>query len=77
MEKSIQNYKRAIEINNQDWDARRGLGVAYILSSKKDDGSIDEELKQKAVEQWNWSLEINPNQPNNERLRKLLSRYSE
>ena len=37
----------------------------------------DNALKAKAIEQWRMSLEIRPDQPRNERLRKLVEKYSE
>jgi superkiller protein 3 len=29
--KAVQSYSRAIEINDKDWEAHRGLGVAYAI----------------------------------------------
>jgi tetratricopeptide (TPR) repeat protein len=76
MDKSIENYGKAIEINDKDWDAHRGLGVAYILKGTNEDETIDEVLKAKAVRQWQLSLDINPDQPNHKRLSELIQRYS-
>jgi tetratricopeptide (TPR) repeat protein len=71
--KSIESYKKAIEINDTDWVAHRGLGVAYMLDAleKKDD-----ELKKQAIAQWQLSLEINPEQDRAKSLRKLIRKYS-
>lgn len=55
---------------------RRGLGVAYILKGTKEDETVDETLKKKAVEQWRLSLEIEPNQANRERLLKYIRIFS-
>ena len=76
LEKSIKSYSRAIEINDKDWQAHRGLGVAYMLRGKNEDGTTDETLKAKAIQQWHLSLDIRPNQPHRERLLKLIRRYS-
>ncbi len=73
---SISNYEKAVALEGNDWDARRGLGVAYILKGKKPDGTIDEQYQQKAVEQFKKSLEINPDQPRRETITKLMKQYS-
>ena len=36
----------------------------------------DNALKEKALEQWQRSLEVNPQQPDRERLLKLIAYYS-
>jgi tetratricopeptide (TPR) repeat protein len=74
---SVESYSRAIEIDEKDWDSHRGLGVAYILKGKNEDGTIDKTLKDKAIQQWRLSLKINPDQPKGERLLKLIQHYSE
>ena len=76
LDKSIESYNRAIEINDRDWEAHRGLGVAYIKKGKNEDGTMDETLKAKAVEQWRLSLDIRPEQPSREVLLKLIRTYS-
>lgn len=73
---SVESYSKAIEIDSNDWDSHRGLGVAYMLKGKNEDGTIDETLKTMALKQWRLSLEINPNQPKSERLLKLIQHYS-
>jgi tetratricopeptide (TPR) repeat protein len=75
-DKSVENYSRAIEIDGKDWESRRGLGVAYMLKGKNEDGTIDDALKARAIQQWRLSLEINPNQPKSEKLLKLIQYYS-
>jgi tetratricopeptide (TPR) repeat protein len=74
--KSVESYSRAIEIDDKDWESHRGLGVAYILKGKNEDGTIDDTLKAKAVQQWRLSLGIKPDQPNSKRLLKLIQYYS-
>ncbi len=56
---------------------RRGLGVAYIFKGMKEDGTVDEQMRTKAVEQWNMSLKLKPDQPNAERLVRLINGYSQ
>jgi tetratricopeptide (TPR) repeat protein len=76
LDESIRSYKKAIDADDNDWDARRGLGVAYIMKGKREDGTVDERAKQDAIEQWRKSLEINPDQPRREKLLKLVEHYS-
>jgi tetratricopeptide (TPR) repeat protein len=33
LDKATENYSKAIEINSKDWEALRGLGVAYMLKA--------------------------------------------
>ena len=68
-------YSKAIEIDQKDWDAHRGLGVAYILKGKTESGKVDSQLKDKAIYQWRRSLQINPNQIRGDKLRKLIAKY--
>ncbi|MHC4456546.1 MAG: tetratricopeptide repeat protein [Planctomycetota bacterium] len=79
LERAIESYMRAIEINDKDWDAHKGLGVAYMMKAV-DENSKDEtlkaELKARAIQQWRVSLEIKPDQSNRERLLKLIENYS-
>lgn len=73
--KAIDCYSRAVEMDQNDWDAHRGLGVAYIIDAKNPDGTVDELLKNKAIEHWRRSLQINPDQPRADRLRNLIAKY--
>jgi len=73
LDKAMENYSKAIEINDKDWEAYRGLGVAYMLKALDDN---DETLKEKAVQQWRMSLDIKPDQPRRERLLELTKKYS-
>jgi Flp pilus assembly protein TadD len=70
---AVANYKRAVEVNNQDWEAYRGLGVAYMSVALKNG---DDTLKTQAIEMWQQSLSIRPDQPRRDRLVKLIEKYS-
>jgi tetratricopeptide (TPR) repeat protein len=70
---AVEAYSRAIEINDKDWQAHRGLGAAYMLKAANDKDHI---LKLKAIEQWKMSLAIKPDQPNYETLLRLIEKYS-
>jgi len=77
VDKATESYNRAIEINHKDWQAYRGLGVAYMWRAlHTEDQSLKVELKGKAIHQWRLSLDINPNQPRRERLLELIEKYS-
>lgn len=73
LENAIESCGKAIEINQEDWYAHKVLGVAYMSRALNDE---DEALKAKAIEQWRLSLEIRPEQPNSDRLLRLIKYYS-
>jgi tetratricopeptide (TPR) repeat protein len=73
VEKSTESYKKAIQIDDTDWQAYRGLGVAYMLNGLS---TRDQQLMEIAVEQWRTSLAINPDQPRGDRLKRLIVKYT-
>jgi len=70
---SIESYNKAIEINAGDWEAQRGLGIAYMLSAIHNN---NETLKEKALQRWHQSLRLKPDQPKRNQLLKLIQTYS-
>jgi tetratricopeptide (TPR) repeat protein len=70
---AIKSYRAALMVDEKDWQAARGLGVAYML---KGVGTEDEGLKARAVEQWRLSLAIKPDQPRSDKLIELIEKYS-
>lgn len=70
-EKAIESYKTAVQLGTDDWMAHKSLGVAYMLWAMQNNN--DEKIKALAVEQWNISLQINPDQP---QLRDLRAKYN-
>ncbi|MBN2272218.1 MAG: tetratricopeptide repeat protein [Sedimentisphaerales bacterium] len=74
LDAAIQSYLAAVDLNNADFEAHRGLGVAYMLKAR---GDGDPDLAARAVEQWQISLDINPDQANGPALRKMIKAYSE
>lgn len=70
-QEAVANYRKAVEIDENDWMARKGLGVALMLLAVKENN--DERLQAQAVEQWNISLQIKPDQP---KLQQLIDRYT-
>jgi tetratricopeptide (TPR) repeat protein len=75
VDSAIESYNQALAIDDRDWEALNGLGIAYIFKSL---GTGDDALnaKAKAVEQWRLSLEINPQQQWRPRLLKLIEEHS-
>jgi Flp pilus assembly protein TadD len=67
---AVESYKKAVKINDKDWMAYKGLGVALMLQSMK--RSNDATLEALAREQWTISLQIKPDQPE---LKKLMEKY--
>lgn len=67
---ALHSYEMAIQIDDSDWMAHKGIGVAYILKSLKEK---DDSLKAKGIEHWSRSLNIKPDQP---KLLVLLKKYS-
>ena len=68
---AVKSYRQAVEVNENDWMARKGLGVAYMLMAMKNQN--DEKIRALAIEQWIISLQIKPQQP---KLSQLLQHYS-
>ena len=73
---ALNSYSKAVDIENEDWMAHKGLGVVHMLKAIKAKAqSLEEKAaqhKQKAIEQWNKSLAIKPEQP---QLRIMMSNY--
>jgi len=74
---AIDSYTKAIELNEKDHVAYKGLGVVYMLKSlneeKQGNTEAGEAYKAEALANWDISLQINPDQPE---LRNLMSRYN-
>jgi len=70
-QQAVDNYRKAVEVDENDWMARKGLGVALMLLAVQQNN--DEQLQAQAVEQWNISLQIKPDQP---KLKQLIDRYT-
>ena len=71
-EEAVESYRQAVDADENDWMARKGLGVAYMLLAMKEQGPARERTEALALEQWNISLQIKPDQP---KLRELTERH--
>jgi len=68
-------YTRALGLDRNSAPAHRGLGVVYMAQFVLDRSKTD--LRDQAIEAWNLSLEIDPDQPDLIRLvRKYAPKYT-
>ncbi len=74
VDSAIANYAKAVDLNDADWEAHSGLGVAYMFKARSAGDSV---LARKAVEQWQKSLDIKPDQAKGGTLAKMIERYSQ
>jgi len=75
IDSAIEQYSKAVQIAPEDYKNTKGLGVAYMMKSRSlalGDPSA-EEYKQKALQQWSRSLDMNPAQA---QLLKLYRKHS-
>jgi tetratricopeptide (TPR) repeat protein len=68
LDEAIALYRRAIELDERDWQAHNGLGVAYNLKA----GAGDRKFQAMALSEWRQSLAINPDQPKHQVLERLI-----
>jgi len=73
LDQAIQTYRRAIDLNGDDWEAYRGLGVACMLKAHQ---SEDSRWEEQALRHWRRSLVIKPDQPKHQILEKLIREKS-
>ncbi|MBN2136955.1 MAG: tetratricopeptide repeat protein [Sedimentisphaerales bacterium] len=74
IDSAIENYATAVDLDDTDFEAHRGLGVAYMVKARSTKNSA---LAEKAIEQWQVSLDIKPNQPNSQALAQMIEVYSQ
>lgn len=72
-DRAIQMYEKALDIDADDWQAHRGLGVAYMVRAHQTD---DPQAQALALRHWRRALEINPDQPKREALERLIRERS-
>jgi tetratricopeptide (TPR) repeat protein len=69
-DQALDAYRKAEAINTKSPGAHRGMGVIYMTQFLRD--QAQSALRDKALEEWNTSLELQPNQPD---LVKLVEKY--
>ncbi len=72
-DQAITMYERATVLDNGDWEAYRGLGVACMVKAQR---TGDEVLQAAALRHWRRSLAIHPDQPRRDWLEKLIKEHS-
>ncbi|MDY6912948.1 MAG: tetratricopeptide repeat protein [Planctomycetota bacterium] len=70
-DQAVTAYEQAIELDAGSAAAHRGLGVVYMTRFVMDRSKV--QLRDKALEEWNLSLETDPDQ---EDIRKLVQKYT-
>jgi len=74
VDQSIQMYHKSIDLDKDDWEAYRGLGVACMIKARR---TGDVRLQAEAIKYWRRSLGIAPDQPKHEVLEQLIREQSE
>jgi len=72
-DEAIIKYKQAIKTNASDWEAHRGLGVAYMVKARQTD---DPKWRSAALRHWRDALAMNPDQPRREALKRLIKEHA-
>jgi tetratricopeptide (TPR) repeat protein len=73
IDQAMQMYQKSVDLDANDWEAHRGLGVVLMLKARQSD---DARLQAEAVRHWRRSLIIKPDQPKREILEKLIREHS-
>jgi tetratricopeptide (TPR) repeat protein len=73
IDQAVQMYEKSIDLNDDDWEAHRGLGVAYMIKARR---TGDARLQAEAIKHWRRSLSIAPSQPKHEVLEQLIREQS-
>ena len=66
-------YQRAIDLDSRDWEARRGLGVACMITARR---TGEAHWQAEALRHWRRALVLKPDQPKRETLEKLIREHS-
>ncbi|OHB65221.1 MAG: hypothetical protein A2Y76_06105 [Planctomycetes bacterium RBG_13_60_9] len=73
VEQAIQMYQKSVDLDANDWEAHRGLGVACMIEARQ---TADAHMQEQALRYWRRSLAIKPDQPKHEVLEKLIREHS-
>ncbi|MBN1508791.1 MAG: tetratricopeptide repeat protein [Sedimentisphaerales bacterium] len=73
IDQAVQMYQKSINFDKSDWEAYRGLGVAYMIKARR---TADPRLQAEAIKLWRRSLSIAPQQPKHEVLEQLIREQS-
>lgn len=70
VESAEEHFTQAVALNDKLPAAHRGLGIILMVRYLQDEDNLS--LRERAVEEWHRSLELNPNQP---QVRDWIARY--
>jgi len=73
VDQAVQMYQKSIDLDEDDWEAHRGLGVACMIKARR---TGDARLQAEAIKYWRRSLSIAPDQPKHEVLEQLIREQS-
>jgi tetratricopeptide (TPR) repeat protein len=69
LDQAMQAYQKSIDLDGNDWEAYRGLGVACMLQASR---MQDDRWREQGLRHWRRSLLANPDQPKRQMLEKLI-----
>lgn len=72
-DQAMQAYRKSIDLDGDDWEAYRGLGVACMVKARQ---TGDDRWQEQAVRHWRQSLVVQPDQPKRQALEKLIREHS-
>ncbi len=73
VDQAVKMYQRSLDLDANDWEAHRGLGVACVLKAQQAGGA---RWEAEAVRHWRRSLALKPDQPKRDVLEKLIREHS-
>ncbi len=73
VDQAVKMYQRSLDLDANDWEAHRGLGVACVLKAQQAGGT---RWEAEAVRHWRRSLVLKPDQPKRDVLEKLIREHS-
>jgi tetratricopeptide (TPR) repeat protein len=74
VDQAMEIYRKSVELDANDWEAHRGLGVACMLKAHQ---MGDGRLREEALRHWRHSLVLKPDQPKREVLERLIRAHAE
>jgi tetratricopeptide (TPR) repeat protein len=70
---AIQMYEETLALAGDNWEAHRGLGVAYMVKARQ---TTDDRLQTLALQHWRRALTLAPDQPRHDVLQRLIREHS-
>ena len=70
---AIEGYEKAIGLDAGDWQAHRGLGVAYVVKARQ---TGDGRFESMGLDHWQQALALAPDQPRGDVLQRLIEEHA-